>query len=321
MDEGPEFRHFVSFVAVAETCNFGKAAERLGMAQPTLSLQIKQIEDWAGERLLLRSPSGSSLTEAGRHFLVVARHMIHLKNHARHAIITRRSEWPLRLGFSLFARHDLVEEAIVDYKEIVPGGTVQTSSDCTARLVEMLEDGRLEAAVVTLPIGSTDLVEQRICDDKVLVCLRKDDPMAERESIPKDVVAERLKVMFHRDYHPHLYDKIMARFRGAGMHLHPTETFSAPSDMQHMVKSRGCFGLVREHTPLLPELTSRPISGFSIKFVTAVVSHAAQQRPAIPVMAYRMAQRCADQLNTDALSKKPPQSASNSGSGSQSQAG
>ena len=288
MDVGPEFRHFVSFVAVAETCNFGKAAERLGMAQPTLSLQIKQLEDWAGERLLVRSPSGSSLTEAGRHFLVVARHMIHLKDHARHAIITRRSEWPLRLGFSLFARH---------------------------------EDGRLEAAVVTLPIGPTDLFEQRICDDKVFVCLRKDDPMAERESIPKDVVAERLLVMFHRDYHPHLYDKIMARFRKAGMHLHPTETFSAPSDMQYMVKSRGCFGLVREHTSLLPELTTRPISGFSIKFITAVVSHAAQQRPAIPVMAYRMAQRCADQLNTDAQLKKPPQSAGESGSSSQSQAG
>jgi hypothetical protein len=127
--------------------------------------------------------------------------------------------------------------------------------------------------------------------------------------------------MFHRDYHPHLYDKIMARFRKAGMHLHPTETFSAPSDMQYMVKSRGCFGLVREHIPLLPELTIRPISGFSIKFITAVVSHAAQQRPAIPVMAYRMAQRCADQSSTDALLKKPPQSVGDPGSGSQSQAG
>lgn len=320
MDEGPEFRHFASFVAVAETCNFGKAAERLGIAQPTLSLQIKQLEEWAGERLFQRSPSGSSLTEAGRHFLVLARHMLHLKSHAKHAIVMRRSEWPLRLGFSLFARHELVEEAIASYKEIVPGGKVQASSDCTAHLVEMLEDGRLEAAVVTLPIGPTNLFEQRICEDKVFVCLRRDDPMAEQESIPKDVVAERLQVMFHRDYHPHLYDRIMSRFRKAGMHLHPTETFSAPSEMQYIVKSRGCFGLVREHAPLLPELTIRPISGFSIKFITAVVFHAEQQRPAIPVMAYRMAQRCVDQLSEDAMSKKPPQSAGEPGSSSQSQA-
>jgi DNA-binding transcriptional LysR family regulator len=308
MEEGPEFRHFASFVAVAETCNFGKAAERLRMAQPTLSLQIKQLEEWAGEKLLQRTPSGSSLTEAGRHFLVTARHMLHLKSHAKQAIVRRRSEWPLRLGFTLFARQELIDEAITGYEEIVPGGKVQSSIDCTAHLIQMLEDGRLEAAVVTLPIGPSDLFEQRICEDKVFVCLRRDDPVAMHESIPKEVVAERLQVMFHRDYHPHLYDKVMERFRNAGMHIRPTETFSAPSGMQYIVKSRGCFGIIREHAPLDPELTIRPISGFSMKFITAVVSHAAQQRPAIPVMAYRMAQRCAEKSSSRHPPKKLPQS-------------
>ncbi len=308
MDEGPEFRHFASFVAVVETCNFGKAAERLGMAQPTLSLQIKQLEEWAGERLFHRSPSGSSVTEAGRHFLVVARQMLHLKSHAKHTITMRRSELPLRLGFSLFARHKLVDEAIASYADIVPGGKVQSCSDCTPHLVQMLEDGRLEAAVVTLPTGSIELLEQRICEDRVFICLRRDDPMAVQESIPKEVVAERLQVMFHRDYHPHLHDRVMTRFHKAGMRLRPTETFTASSEMQYIVKSRACFGLAREHAPLDPELTIRPISGFSIKFFTAVVFHAQQQRPAIPLMAYRMVQRSADQLATNAMSKKPPQS-------------
>ena len=307
MDEGPEFRHFASFIAVAETCNFGKAAERLGIAQPTLSLQIKQLEEWAGERLFQRLPSGSPLTEAGRHFLVPARQMLHMRSHAKHVTAKRRSEWPLRMGFSLFARHALIDEAIAGYKEIVPDGKVQSSSDCTAHLMKMLEDGRLEAAVVTLPIGPTDLFVQKICEDKALICLRRDDPMAQLTSLPKEAVTDRLNVMFHRDYHPFLYDRIMERFHGAGMPIRPTETFSAPSEMQYIVKTGGCFGLIHEHMTLDPELTALPISGFKLKFFTAVVSREAQQRPAIPVLAYRLAQRCSGKADSNHATRKPPQ--------------
>jgi DNA-binding transcriptional LysR family regulator len=308
MDQGPEFRHFASFVAVAETCNFGKAAERLGIAQPTLSLQIKQLEEWAGERLFQRLPTGSPMTEAGRHFLVIAQQMLHMRSHAKHVTVKRSGEWPFRLGYSQFARHELIDEAIEGYKEIVPGGSVQASSDCTAHLLHMLEDGRLEAAVVTLPIGRSDLFEQRICEDRLLICLRKDDPLAKLDSIPKAAVSERLQVMFHRDYHPHFYDRLMARFLRAGIRINPTETYSALSEMQYIVKARGCLGLIREHAPLDPELTTRPVVGLSLKAITALVCHADQQRPAIPVLAYRMAQRCLGRnTNTDSP-KKPSQS-------------
>src|SRR5271163_2478091 len=268
MDEGPEFRHFAAFVAVAETCNFGRAAERLHMAQPTLSLQIKQLEEWAGERLFRRLPSGSELTEGGRHFLVLAREMLHMRNHAKHVTANRRTESPLRLGYSLFVRHEVIDEAFTGYMEIVPGGKVQYSSVCTAHLLEMLEDGLLEAAVVTLPIGPSDLFEHRICEDRVLVCLRLDDPLENEEAIPKGAIADRLQVLFHRDYHPLLYDRRIARFDRAGMRVRPTETYSAPSEMQYLVRTRGCLGLIREHSPVDPELAVRPISGFTLKFIT-----------------------------------------------------
>ena len=308
MIEGPEFRHFVSFIAAAETCNFGKAADRLGMAQSNLSLQIKQLESWVGEPLFQRLPTGTPMTEAGRHFQVVARQMIHMLEHAKHNTARRLNEWPLRFGFSQFARHELVDEAIAGYTEIVPGGKVQASSDCTGHLMQMLEDGRLEAAIVTLPIGESDLFMQKVCEDKLLICLRRDDPLAKLEAIPKAQLSERLQVMFHRDYHPIFYDRLLARFRRAGVRLKPTETYSAPSEMQYIVKTRGCLGLIREHAPLDPELTMRPIEGLSLKITTAVVSHADQQRPAIPVLAYRIAQRCSKREDQQKPVKKSAQS-------------
>jgi DNA-binding transcriptional LysR family regulator len=70
MNQGPDFRHFVAFVAVAEQLSFGRAANQLHITQPALSAQIKQLEDWHGERLFKRGHAGAELTESGRSFLV-----------------------------------------------------------------------------------------------------------------------------------------------------------------------------------------------------------------------------------------------------------
>jgi DNA-binding transcriptional LysR family regulator len=102
MYEGPEFRHLVSFVAVAEECSFGRAAERINLAQPSLSSQIKQVEDGLGANLFIRSQTGTSLTAPGRQFLVFARLMLQMRDHAVRATTSDKSgtDWPLRFGYT-----------------------------------------------------------------------------------------------------------------------------------------------------------------------------------------------------------------------------
>ena len=101
MYEGPEFRHLTTFVTIGQ-CNFGKAAERLHVAQPALSSHIKHLEEGLQEQLFKRVPHGAELTEAGRNFLPYARHILHLRTHAMRAASRRHSEddLPLRLGYS-----------------------------------------------------------------------------------------------------------------------------------------------------------------------------------------------------------------------------
>jgi DNA-binding transcriptional LysR family regulator len=70
MEQGPDFRHYESFIAVAEECSFRKAAERLNITQPALSGHIKILEEWLAQDVFKRGPSGSELTEPSRNLLV-----------------------------------------------------------------------------------------------------------------------------------------------------------------------------------------------------------------------------------------------------------
>lgn len=309
MYEGPEFRHLITFVTIAEECNFGKAAERLHTTQPALSSHIKQLEDGLQKTLFRRVPHGAELTEAGRNFLPYARQMLHLRTHAVKATSHRLADRdaPLRLGYTPFMNHDLMVEALKAYKEIVPEGRINSSSDCTAQLIDMLHDGRLDAAIVTLPTGEADFSEHFICEDKVLICLRRDDPVAALAAVPKEAVAANLKIMFNRTYHPELHDQIRKAFRKAGITITPTETFSAPPDMQFLVKTRGCFGLIRAGVPVDDELTTRPIEGMDFRITTALLFRKQQKRPVLPMLAYRMSQLCRDKEEAK-VSKRPSES-------------
>ena len=294
MNQGPDFRHFVAFVAVAEQLSFGRAASRLHITQPALSAQIKQLEDWHGERLFKRGPAGAELTESGRSFLVRARQILHMRCDAFSSTSRKHSpiQWPFRLGYSPFVHHALVHEALKGYPELLPERLINSSSDCSAELVNMLNDGRLDAAIVTLPIFGSELSEHEICVERILVCLRADDPLANCTQIPRNVLSDRLKIMFTRDSHPLLYDRLLKKFQAAGGHLHPTETYSAPSEMQFLVETSGCFGLVREGRVLNPGLKALPIEGMDLRVRTALVFNAADHSRVLPMLAGRMTQRC-----------------------------
>src|ERR1035441_4374706 len=79
---GLEFRHLRYFVAVAEECNFGRAAIRLHLSQPSLSTQIRKLEDGIHATLFVRGRAGAELTAAGRVFLQEAKRLLHMSKRA-----------------------------------------------------------------------------------------------------------------------------------------------------------------------------------------------------------------------------------------------
>lgn len=296
MYEGPEFRHLLYFVAIAEQCNFGKAAKRLHVSQPALSAQIKQLEDGLGAKLFLRGPAGATLTLAGQSFLSHARQILLMRKRAveNAAAIYTGGQLPFRFGYSPFINHEFVREALKGYRELVPGGTINPSSECSGPLSAMVADGRLDAALVTTPIAEQCLYRQIICTEELLICLRADDPLAQAKAIPRTVVQSRLKVLFHHTHHPLLYEELMQKFAKAGIQLKPSDFVSAPAEMQFLVKENVGFGLVRNGVPLDSELTTRRIEGVPLRIKTMFVCHPAQQRPILPILGFRVAKACVD---------------------------
>jgi DNA-binding transcriptional LysR family regulator len=294
MYEGPEFRHLRYFIAVAEECNFIRAARRLHVSQPAISKQINQLEDGLNAKLFLRGSAGASLKPAGHAFLLYAKQMLSLRDRAvqNTSLIYSGVQVPLRFGYSPFINHELVREALQGYRELVPEGRIEPSSECSGTLTAMVSDGHFDAALVSMPIAEQDLFTQLVCTEELLVCLRADDPLAQEKSISRTAVQNRLKVFFARMHHPLLYDELMRKFAKAGITLQLSHFVSAPAEMEFLVKEEAGFALMRDKVPLDAELTRRRIEGISIRIKTAFVCHPAQKRSVLPLLAFRLARVC-----------------------------
>ncbi|MDM0043276.1 LysR family transcriptional regulator [Variovorax dokdonensis] len=147
------------FAAVAETGHMTRAAERLGIAQPPLSQQIKQLERSLGLVLFKRHPRGVTLTEAGRLFQAEALRLLDDAQamRARMKRVAEGQAGVLRVGFtSSAAAHRFVPDALRAFRQSHPGIELQLREANAAGLTDALASGRLHAALLRRPVARPD---------------------------------------------------------------------------------------------------------------------------------------------------------------------
>ncbi len=278
---------------------------------------MKQFEESIPAQLFIRDNSGIKLTPAGDALMPYAKQLLRIKDQALQATsaIDSGKAPPLQLGFSLFINHALVETAVKSYGRLFPDSKVFPTSDCTARLLELLAEGTLHAALVTLPIERRGLVVQQIDSERLLVCLRKDDPQATEPAIPPLKLAARLQISFDPKHHPMFYTHLSGLLSRADIELVPTRFASAPSEVQWMVKQGWGYAFLRESTVLDPELVFRPIAGVELFIESAFVYKGVSQQPILQLLACDLKARfkvaaasaSAKRPNTSARSKETKQ--------------
>jgi len=179
-----EVRQLRYFVAVAEELHFGRAAERLGMAQPPLSRAIRDLERQLGVRLLERTTRQVTLTAAGEVLLRDSRAVLDAVAAAgRRAQHAGNPEPTLRLALKADYDAGLLPQILALYEQDNAAIPVSVQHGGRDEQAPALRDGRADVALVMLPFDDRDLDFEVLVTEPKMVALAATDPLAARDTL------------------------------------------------------------------------------------------------------------------------------------------
>jgi len=172
-------------VALADHKHFGRAAAASFVSQPTLSTQIKKLEDELGVALVERAPRRVMLTPVGREVAERARKVI--ADVEQMAEIARRSQDPeagtVRLGLFPTLGPYLLPHVVPRLRQRFPRLELLLIEEKTDQILQRLRDGRLDAGLLALPIHDDQLHVEVLFDEPFLLAVPQQHPMAEQDSL------------------------------------------------------------------------------------------------------------------------------------------
>ncbi|TAX99373.1 LysR family transcriptional regulator [Rhizobium leguminosarum] len=218
-----ELRHLRYFLAVAEEGNFTRAAGKLGIGQPPLSQQIRDLEREVGAALFHRVPHGAELTAAGAAFLGEAKASLAAAEKAKLAAqsANRGETGRLSLGFTASsAFNPVVSTSIRRFRARWPEVQLSLTEMNTLALMQKLERGELDATFMRPSLDDpTGIRLRRLPDEPMVIALPASHPLARRSSVPLAALAEEPFILFPRLVGLSLYDDVVLACRKAGFEL------------------------------------------------------------------------------------------------------
>lgn len=259
-------RHLRYFVAVAEELHFGRAAQRLKMAQPPLSQRIRGLERQLGVTLFERSSRHVSLTSAGRLLLPEAHEL--LARADRVGALSERisSSQPSELRAA--ASHDVAARSLASTVAGFSARHPETRLDLRempdALALRAIVNGELDVAVVRRPFALTSLEAGTACQRALGVLLPAGSELAGLDEVELSSLTNADLVLFPREAAPAVYDDTLATARAYGF---------VPKSVRHALGASFVAGLVltgdivvfTEQAPGEPGLVWRPLAGAPLR--------------------------------------------------------
>jgi DNA-binding transcriptional LysR family regulator len=213
-----ELRHLRYFSTVAAELHFGRAAEKLHIAQPPLSKQIQDLEAELGFELFTRTKRSVALTPAGKEFLIeVERIFQQLDRAIDIGKKTSRGELgQISIGFVGSATYNILPVMLQQFRDRYPNVRIELHELTTDRQLIWLREGRIDLGLIRPPIVEQDLVSQVIFQESLVIALPIGHVLASVDAIDLELLATEPFILFPRQLAPGLYDPIIAICQAAG---------------------------------------------------------------------------------------------------------
>ena len=212
-------RHLWLFLAVAEEQHFGRAAKRLGMAQPPLTAQIKTLEHVLKVTLFERSRRGTKLTPAGTAMVPVIRKLVEQLERTELAIreIAAGQRSVLTIGAITAAMGADIPQLITQLKARHPDVTVSVKEIDSVEAIPLLQSGDIDLAFARLEGSFGKGIEViPLKADRLALAVQSTHRLAKKPRLRLADVADEDFVMFFRHVSPSYFDSLMANCREAG---------------------------------------------------------------------------------------------------------
>ncbi|MDZ7704603.1 MAG: LysR family transcriptional regulator [Trueperaceae bacterium] len=210
-----DFKKLRYFVAVAEEKHFGRAAEKLHLTQPPLSLQIKQLEEDIGVSLLDRTTRRVELTDAGKVFLQRAKQILQATVEAERAAqqTALGMEGRLELGFVSSSVLSILPKALRMFRSRYPDVELELFEMTAAAQSEALLNGQIRLGVVRLPLAMPELQVEELLREPLLIALPEGHELSAQTDITLPMLENRPLIFFTRQLVPGLYAQLLEMFR------------------------------------------------------------------------------------------------------------
>jgi DNA-binding transcriptional LysR family regulator len=248
-----ELRHLRYFVAVAGEEHYGRAAERLRVAQPALSRQIQDLEEEIGFKLFDRLSRGVKISAAGKSFLADARRILHEVNDAtaRAKRVAAGQSGILRVGFvESISWHGVVPDSFRQFRERQTDAELQIKPASSAEQIEAVHAGRIDAGFLfTISNISRELAQLPVASLKLMLAAPKGHSLAKSKKLRLRDLTGASFVWFPRRESPAYFDRLMHEcYRGGLKTPHIVQEAVNEATILSLVSCRMGVAFVSEAT-------------------------------------------------------------------------
>jgi len=214
-----ELRGLQCFVTLAEELNFSRAAERLHIAQPALSQQIRALEDRLGTVLIDRGRRPLRLTEAGQYMATEARQILANLEQAAHGALEigmGRRGW-LGIGFTRSAMYSILPPALKAFHHAYPEVELKLFEMLTDEQADALRDMRIHVGIGRQPLPKAGCTTIPVLAERVMVMLAADHPLAAKDVLTVQELADTPLILYPKHQNVQFKHMVHALYRDAGV--------------------------------------------------------------------------------------------------------